>query len=282
MRYGFVLPGGDPLACAGLAAEAEAAGWDGVFVPDAISIETEAVPPAPFHDPWVTLAAMATRTTSARLGTMITPLPRRRPWKLARETVSLDHLSGGRVILAAGLGAAADDAGFYKVGEAMDIRIRAAMLDEGLEVLAGLWTGRPVSFHGRYYDVQGMTLLPPPVQTPRIPIWVVGVLQSSRSLARALRWDGVVLQKGTAAGGGAIVPSEVAEVKQMAMERRAQDAPFAIVLEGETPGGNAREATAIVRPFAEAGITWWLESRWTAPGGLSDVRRRIAQGPPRA
>ena len=147
MKYGFVIPGGDIPTVAELAAEAEAAGWDGVFIPDCIAIETASVPPGPTYDPWVVLAVMATRTEHVRIGTMLTAPSRRRPWKLARETMSVDHVSSGRLILAVGLGAAADDGGFYKVGEAMDLKVRAQMLDESLEVLAGLWSGQPLTFH---------------------------------------------------------------------------------------------------------------------------------------
>src|SRR5436309_7472646 len=153
MRVGFILPTGEPRVCAELAALAEKTAWDGVFIPDCIAIETPAVPPQEAFDPWVTLAAMAAATRRVRLGTMLTAVPRRRPWKLAREVMTLDHLSGGRAILAAGIGAAADDAGFYKVGEAMDVKTRAELLDEGLTLLDALWRGQPVTFHGRHYQV---------------------------------------------------------------------------------------------------------------------------------
>ncbi len=170
MQYGFIIPNGDTQSFPELAAEAEAAGWDGIFIPDCISIETEQFPASPWYDPWILLAVMAMRTRHIRIGTMLSAPSRRRPWKLARETVTLDHLSNGRLILAVGLGAAGDDAGFYKVGEAMDIKIRAQLLDESLEILTGLWSGQPFSYDGEHYHVQTMTLLPPPVQSPRIPI----------------------------------------------------------------------------------------------------------------
>jgi len=282
VRYAFVLPGGDPLTCAALAAEAEAAGWDGIFVPDCISIETADVPPSPAYDPWVTLAAMAMRTRSIRIGTLVTPVPRRRPWKLAQEAVSLEHLSGGRLTLAVGLGAAQDDGGFSKVGEPLDLRTRAELLDEGLELLAGLWTGQPFTFHGAHYQVEGLTLLPRPVQSPRIPVWVVGVWPRPKSMLRALRWDGVVLQKGDGSAGRPS-PGDVAAMRAYAESHRKSDLPpVDIVVEGETPVLDARESGAVTRSYAEAGATWWVESRWASPDPLVDAHDRIHAGPPRA
>src|SRR5579884_1479444 len=148
MRYGFILPGGDVQTVVELAAEAEAAGWDGVFYWDGISIPSA----GPMFDPWVVLAAFALRTTRVRIGAMLTPVSRRRPWKLARETMTVDHLSNGRLILPVGLGAL-DDEGFGKVGEATDTKTRAERLDEGLEILTGLWSGEPFSFEGKHYRV---------------------------------------------------------------------------------------------------------------------------------
>ena len=280
MRYGFVIPGGDARAVAELAREAETAGWDGVFVPDCISIETERIPASPGFDPWVVLAAMAIRTERVRLGPMVTAVPRRRPWKLARETVTLDHLSGGRLVLPVGLGAAEDDAGFSKVGEPLDLKARAGLLDEGLAILTGLWTGRAFGYRGEHYRVREMTFLPPPVQSPRIPVWVVAAWPRPKSLRRALRYDGVNPQKkdGT---GTAMTPADIRAMRAFIAERRAQTTPFDIVTEGETPGDHRARAAALVRPLAEAGATWWLETMWSAPDGLASVRTRIGQGPPR-
>src|SRR6266481_1079362 len=161
MRYAYSINAGDDFnAVIDLACEAEQAGWDGFFVPDGIAIDVPNLGPLPLFDPWVVLGAISARTSRILVGTMITPVPRRRPWKLARECVTADHLSKGRLILSVGLGAATDDAGFYKVGEAMDLRVRAERLDEGLAILAGLWSGKPFSFSGQHYRVQEMTMLP--------------------------------------------------------------------------------------------------------------------------
>src|SRR5258707_9562804 len=208
MQHGLELPnmcpGGNVQVLAQLACLAEEAGWDGVFLEDYII--HHAATDAPTFDPWVVLTAIALRTERVRLGTTITPLSRRRPWKLAREAVTLDHLSNGRLTLAVGLGAAGDDAGFYKVGEATDIKIRAQLLDESLEILTGLWSGQPFSYDGEHYHVQTMTLLPPPVQSPRIPIWVVGAWPRMKSMRRVLRYDGLLPTKKANDGSFAQVP----------------------------------------------------------------------------
>lgn len=176
MHYGVNLPiTVDAQTLARLAVEAEVAGWDGVFVGDCLSGNLEYEPEKQaIYDPWITLAAIAMSTRRVRLGTMVTPLSRRRPWKVARETVTLDHLSQGRLILPVGLGAAGGDWGFTKVGEETDRKIRAERLDEALAILAGLWSGQAFSYEGSHYQVQEMTFVPPPVQRPRIPSWVVG------------------------------------------------------------------------------------------------------------
>jgi hypothetical protein len=277
MQYGFTIEGGDVHTFSELAAEAEEAGWDGVFVADAMSIETPNFPAFPWFDPWVVLAAMAMRTKRVRIGTIITAVPRRRPWKLARETGTLDHLSGGRLILGAGLGAAQDDGGFYKVGEAMDLKIRAQRLDEGLAIIAGLWSGRPFSFSGEHYRVENMTMLPPPVQNPRIPVWVPGVWLKPKSLERALRWDGIIPQKHKSMQP--MTPAEVKELKGYINDHRSETTPFDIVVGGTTPGRNRKQAVKKVRGFAEAGATWWLESMMTLTS--ENLRKRIKQGPPR-
>lgn len=276
MKYGFVIEGGDAIAIAELTYEAEAVGWDGVFIADAIDIGIPNHPPFPWFDPWIVLAAMAMRTERIRIGTLITPVPRRRPWKLARETTTLDHLSKGRLIFGAGLGAATDDGGFFKVGEAMDIKVRAQRLDEGLAILAGLWSGKPFSFSGEHYDVKEMTMLPTPVQSPRIPVWVPGVWTKEKSMQRALRWDGLIPQKYRSMERMNV--AEVRELKRFVDDHRSTDGPFDIVVGGTTPGANRRRAAKTVSEFEEAGATWWLESAMTSPDKLG---KRIKQGPPR-
>jgi alkanesulfonate monooxygenase SsuD/methylene tetrahydromethanopterin reductase-like flavin-dependent oxidoreductase (luciferase family) len=220
---------------------------------------------------------MATRTKRVRIGTIITPVPRRRPWKLARETVTLDHLSGGRLTLGVGLGAAEFDGGFYKVGESIDLKVRAQRLDEGLAVMTGLWRGKPFTFKGEHYNVQEMTMLPPPVQSPRIPIWVPGVWLKPKSMERALRWDGIIPQKYKSMDR--MTPAEVQQLKQFVDQHREQTTPFDIVVGGQTPGGNRKQAMKKVGSFEKAGATWWLESLMTS--SWDKLQKRIKQGPPR-
>jgi hypothetical protein len=276
MQYGFIIPRGDLRTIIEQAVAAEAAGWDGVFYWDGIYIESM----GPMYDPWVTLAAMAMRTERVRLGAVLTPVSRRRPWKLARETVTLDHLSGGRLVLPVGLGAL-DDGGFGRVGEPTDRKTRAELLDEGLAVLTGLWSGEPFSFHGAHYQVEEMTFLPPPVQQPRIPIWVVGAWPRPKSMDRALRYDGLLPAKVNADGtAGEVTPADLVAMREYIAAHRTASTPFDILWEGETPGDDPARAAALVRPWAEAGATWWMESRWTTED-VAAVMARIRQGPPR-
>ncbi|HEX7471500.1 MAG TPA: LLM class flavin-dependent oxidoreductase [Candidatus Limnocylindrales bacterium] len=267
MKSGFIVTTGDPRTAAQLASEAEAAGWDGVFTWDGIAIgETET------FDPWVVMAAMAMRTERVRLGAIVTPPSRRRPWKLAREAMTLDRLSGGRLVVPVGLGAL-DDGAFGNVGDPTDARIRAEMLDESLEILEGLWSGEPFGFEGRHYRFGPMTFRPTPVQRPRIPIWVVGVWPHERSMRRVLRYDGIVTQ--------AEGPAEIRTIAGYVARERdpAQGAgPFEIVAQGRTPS-DAALASAAVRPFADAGATWWIEGDWDG-ATVESLRRRIDVGPP--
>ena len=271
MRYGFIVPKGAPRAVAKLAREAEEAGWDGVFYYDAICVGEMKT-----YDPWVVMAAMAMKTERVRLGAILTPPARRRPWKLARETMTLDHLSNGRLVLPVGLGAL-DDGGFSKVGEPTDRRIRAELLDESLEILTGLWSGEPFSYDGKHYRLEEMTFLPPPVQRPRIPIWVVGAWPSKKSMNRALRYDGLLAYTTR----GEVTPKDIRAIKEYVEESRGADGAFDIVWEGVTPGDDPERAASVVRPFAEAGATWWIESQWLSPNEPEDLRCRIGQGPPR-
>ncbi len=206
MKFGVIINAGGPRAIAQLAAEAESASWDGVFTYDAIDVGV-----ADTYDPWVILAGMAMRTERVRLGAMVFAPTRRRPWKLAREALTLDHLSAGRLVLPVGLGAL-DDRGFGGVGEVTDTRARAAILDETLAILDGLASGEPSSFDGTHYQMDSMTLTPGFVQQPRMPIWVVGAWPHPRSVQRALRWDGIIPQVES--------PSEYGDVARYVAEHR--------------------------------------------------------------
>jgi hypothetical protein len=269
MKFGFVIPSGDARTVADLAKTAESAGWDAIFVWE----------PVWGIDAWISLTAAAMQTERIRLGTMITPISRMRPWKLAGETATLDNLSGGRVILGVGLGAV--DTGFTAFGEVTDRKTRAELLDEGLDILTGLWRGQPFSYSGKHYQVQECDFNPPPppMQQPRIPIWMVGAWNWPKSMARVLRYDGLLPNVLDAQKQHQpLTPEAVADMATFIQAKKPNE-PFDIVVEGETPGDKPEEAAEVVRPFAEAGATWWLEASWQAESAAV-VAKRVAQGPP--
>jgi alkanesulfonate monooxygenase SsuD/methylene tetrahydromethanopterin reductase-like flavin-dependent oxidoreductase (luciferase family) len=279
MRYGIILTTGEPREQAELAARAEAAGWDGVFTYDAIAIGA-----SDQHDPWVVLAAMAMTTSRVTLGAIVFAPARRRPWKLAREAMTLDRLSGGRLVLPVGLGTL-DDQGFGNVGEPTDARARAERLDETLEILEGLWTGEPFGFAGRHYRFRAMTFRPTPIQRPRIPIWVVGAWPHERSMRRTLRWDGIVVQVNAWDGDPSTGHEPLRDVttwirRERAADPAVADRAFDVVVDGRTPADDPAAAAAITGAHAAAGATWWTEVDWSA-ASLADLERRIDAGPPR-
>ncbi len=275
MKCGFVFPRGSPGDAGELAYEAERAGWDGFFVWE----------PLWGFDAWVMLAAAAVRTSRIRLGTMITPVSRMRPWKLASETVALDHLSKGRLVLSVGLGAV--DNGFEAFGEETDRKIRAELLDEGLDILTGLWRGQPFSYDGKHYKIRPTKFYPPPkpVQKPRIPLWVVGLWPSKKSMNRVLRFDGLIPSVRDSKGVvGRPEPRDVRAMAGFVKSKLGQEKPFDIIVEGRTPGGDPEKAKKVMEPWAEAGATWWTETMWGAmdlADPIAPVRKRIRQGPPK-
>ena len=283
MRYGIYLPNfgpyGDARALAELARDAEAAGWDGFFIWDHIAVEEH----LPMVDPWVGLAAAAMSTSRIMLGATVTPLPRRRPWKLARETVSPDRLSGGRLIVGVGIGLGTGE--WDDLGEETDSRVRGAMLDEGLDVLTGLWTGQPFSYDGAYYTVKDAVFRPTPVQQPRIPVWVGGFWPNKAPFRRAARWDGVFPLYSDWQDS----PERLAEVLAYTLAQRESDAPFDVIAMGTTPDATSAESSATVATYAAAGATWWLEviapyrfgqEDLSQPWPVDTLRARVMQGPP--
>jgi len=216
---------------------------------------------------------------------MITPVSRMRPWELASKTVTLDHLSNGRVILAVGLGAI--DTGFAEFGEETDRKTRAELLDEGLDIITGLWRGQPFNYDGKHYHIKETKFypLPPPVQRPRIPIWVVGAWPKEKSMRRVLRYDGLLPTRMDTQGQHVGLTAEhVREMKTYIDAKRTASTPFDIVVEGKTPGDAADRAAEITREWADSGAAWWIEAMWGDPDqpvDLAAVLRRIRQGPPR-
>lgn len=284
MKYGVSVPNfgayANPRTVAALAREAEAAGWDGFFLWDHIQFWRGFR--EPMADPWVALAAVAVATERIRLGPLVTPIARRRPWKLARETVTLDHLSGGRLILGVGLGFP-PDAEFQMFGEDGDGRVRAGKLDEGLAILTGLWRGEPFSFQGAHFHVDEVTFQPRPVQAPRIPVWVAGMWPNRAPFRRAARWDGVApMLRDATLDGALMTPDDLHAITDYIARQRGDAAgPFDVVLGGRTPGDDPAAGAATVAAYAGAGLTWWIEGCDPLRGTLDEMRRRIAQGPPR-
>jgi probable F420-dependent oxidoreductase len=269
MRHGICLANigtyADPRVSIRVAQAAEASGWDGVFVWDHLAFVWG--PPA--ADPWTLLAAVASATERVRLGTAVTPVARRRPHVLAHQVATLDNLSGGRVTFAAGLGGSSSE--FGKFGEPTDAKVRAAMLDEGLDLLQRFWTGQEVTHRGEHYTVEGVTLAPSPVQE-RVPIWIGG--NRPASLRRAARFDGWLPDSAYPPDKGAS-PEDVSRGLTLIRESRQGSAePFDVAVLGES---DKRDPAA----FAEAGATWWLESCHDERGSLDDVLKLIERGPAR-
>jgi alkanesulfonate monooxygenase SsuD/methylene tetrahydromethanopterin reductase-like flavin-dependent oxidoreductase (luciferase family) len=273
VKYGIIITGGQVHDQLAMAQSAENAGWDGVFTWDGIHIGDA----QPAQDAWVLMAGFAMATRRVRLGAIVMPLSRRRPWKVARESVTLDHLSNGRLVLPVGLGAL-DDSAFGRVGEPTDTRVRAQRLDETLEILEGLWSGAPFGYQGRHYQFEPMAFTPIPVQRPRIPIWVVGGWPSERSMRRVLRYDGL-MPNVLPDSGITYDPRALADMRAWIAERRSLEG-FDIVAEGTTPDDDPAAAAEQVRPWQEAGATWWIEANWTDVD-VTALRRRIEAGPPR-
>jgi alkanesulfonate monooxygenase SsuD/methylene tetrahydromethanopterin reductase-like flavin-dependent oxidoreductase (luciferase family) len=277
MQYGISIspagPGGDPASMAELAAEAEQAGWDGLFLEDYIVYQGWAGTPT--YDPWVTMAAMAVATRRVRLGTSVTPVPRRRPWKLASEAVTLDHLSHGRLILGVGAGDV-NDAGFAATGEAAPIGTRAQQLDEGLEILTRLWTGEPVTFHGRHFHVENLRMSPVPVQQPRIPVWTGGDWELRGVQRRVTRWDGCCVYKGSPEKDWQdMTPADVSDIVA-AVGRPG----FDIAVGGRDRAEDTDREREHIRALAKAGATWWVE--WVEPGDRQRTIDAVRRGPLRA
>lgn len=286
VRFSINIPNfgdfADAVTVAKAAKAAEAAGWDALFIWDHVLHDKRLRLGMPFGDPWMLLTAAALATSRLRLGTLITPVPRRRPEQLARQVATLDSLSNGRVIFSAGLGGPIEDE-FGSFGDTTDPVVLAQRLDEGLDLVTRYWSGQPVDHQGRHYRVEDVTLLPATRQQPRPPVWIAGVWPNRRPIRRAARWDGVVPMF-TSAPHGEIPPiDDVRAVISYVREHR-RDSPeeFDIVLGGATPGDPAL-AGELIAPLAEAGATWWDERQLETSDELhrlAPVLHRIHQGPP--
>lgn len=265
MRFGLDVPidgpYADPRLLGELAYEAEAAGWDGFFLQDGLGGPTPAI------DPWIGLTAVVLRTERVKVGVFLAPLPRRRPGEVARQAATVDHLSGGRLVFGAALGHAEHD--FVPFGDEWDLKIRAQQLDEALDALTGLWSGRPFSYQGRHFRLTDAQIAPPPLQSPRVPVWVAAGWPNRKPMRRAVRWDGVYLMTDNQATQQPISVADIAAAAAFAKELRG-DAPFEIA-------ANGWFATPKVAGYEEAGATWWVA---LAPGSPEEYRTLIRQGPP--
>ena len=293
MKFAIDIPNfadfADPQLTAQVARDAEAAGWDAVWVWDHVQRDAG----VPYADPWILLTVIALATTRVRLGPMVTPLPRRRPWLVAREAVTLDILSGGRFTL--GLGNGSPMREFTAFGEEWDLKIRAAKLDEGLAIIEGLFTGRPFSFAGEHFQLTDVEFLPAPLQKPRLPIWLATTWPVRAPFRRAARFEGTWPLRRTPDGlSHPLTPDDVRGVCRVIAEERAAaglpaglgegpDAPpYDIMVAGVTPADDPTRAGAITAPYADAGATWGTERiNPTERGDIGAMRRRIDAGPPR-
>ena len=273
MQYGIYISNyalnGDPRAFVELAKEAEAANWDGFYIWDHVYPKGGASKKV--TDPWITLAGIAAATDTIRIGTTVTPLPRRRPQKVARETVSLDRLSGGRFTLGVGLGHPPDTE-FEFFGEDSKTSVRAEKLDEALEVITGLWTGKPFSFVGRHYRTKEVTFKPRPVQRPRIPIWCAGWWPLKRPFERAARYDGAF----PLGLEGRLKPADYRDMIEFIKKHRKMKTHFDMVCMGRSSGNSKKDAW--IGDYSDAGATWYVELIMS--GKLQDVIAKIRRGPP--
>jgi len=269
MRLGIYIPPfdelADPALVARLCAEGEEAGWDGAFVWDQVRWRE---PIREVGDPQITLAAIACATERIRLGPMVTPLARRRPAKVARETATLDRLSDGRLTLGVGLGSDRFASEYSITGEELDDRKRARMLDEALGILQTAWSGEPVQHRGEHYTIDAMRFLPRPVQRPGVPIWVAGFYGRSRPLRRAIRYQGFFPV-------GLEHPDQLAEIsaelERLRQLEGGESESFDLAVELD-PGSDPA-------PYAAAGATWGLVAFPWDPVSVDQVRGVIREGP---
>ncbi|WP_431985853.1 LLM class flavin-dependent oxidoreductase [Streptomyces griseoflavus] len=279
MKQGLYVPNvghyADPRRLAAYAVAAEASGWDGLFVWDHLLLETPTALPA--CDTWTALTAILARTRTLIAGPLVTPLARRRPAKVARETVTLDELSGGRLVLGVGLGADARGE-FTAFGEPAGARARAERLDEGLAVLRALWTGEEHSHDGTHHHLDKVRFLPAPRHP--IPVWTAATHGHARPLARAARHDGVILmvREPTGALRGP-TPAELAHTLRALPPLERPDG-FQVAVPGTLPADRPDEAAERLRAVQEQGGTWWLEAFDPWRRDPAELRRWIDQGPP--
>ncbi len=278
MKFAIDVPNygafGDPRLLVDLAVAAEAAGWDGFFIWDHLIAGRR----IPVTDPWMVMAALAVRTQHLRFGPMVSAPARRRVTKLARETVALDHLSGGRLVLGVGLGSN-DRSEFEALGDEGDRRRRGQVLDESLEVLARLWSGEACDFQGDHLRIATPPFLPVPVQRPRIPVWVAGLWPNRKPMRRAAAWDGAFpIGRGGDLSQQLSVADMADAIAYVNRERTSGDA-IDIIHAGLLSGDRAADADLLCQ-YADIGVSWWLEHIYPERMPVVRLQRLIDAGPP--
>ncbi|MFW9803664.1 MAG: LLM class flavin-dependent oxidoreductase [Candidatus Thorarchaeota archaeon] len=281
MRYGINIPNfgwfGDINTLVEIAVDAEDAGWDGFFLWDHMLVFKQEDMVLQFADPWIALAAIACNTKRMQFGPLITPLPRRRPWKVAREAMTVDHLSKGRLILGVGIGAPTD-VEFEYFGEVSNEKIRAEMLDESLDIVRGLWTGEKFSYQGKHYRLEEMTFLPKPTRQSGIPIWVGGSYPHKAPFQRAARYDGVSPIHSN--WPEPLIPEHVTQILEIVHTERGNLNDYDVVVCGETTGTDSSADRETIESWVEVGSTWWLENINGMRAVIDDLRERVRRGPP--
>jgi alkanesulfonate monooxygenase SsuD/methylene tetrahydromethanopterin reductase-like flavin-dependent oxidoreductase (luciferase family) len=278
VRFGLYVPNfgkcSNPLTLAEMAVDAERSGWDGFFLWDHL-VEWEKR--LPLSDTLTTLSGVAMKTRRIRIGTALSPLPRYKPWDLARRTVTLDHMSNGRLVLSVGLGGV-ESCDYARFGEDEDNFVLAEKLDESLKIITGLWSGKKFSFRGKHYRVGPSVFLPTPKQRPRIPIWVGGFWPRHGPFKRAARWDGVLPLR---LPEKLPEPKDLKEIVEFIQKHRSSSDSFDVANIGWTTGVNRKRDAEKVQKYVESGMTWWLESLYTKRDSPEAMRSRILTGPPK-
>ncbi|MFW9768301.1 MAG: LLM class flavin-dependent oxidoreductase [Candidatus Thorarchaeota archaeon] len=281
MKYGINLPNfgwfGDINTLVEIAIETEDAGWDGFFLWDHMMVFKHEDMVLPFVDPWIALAAIACNTEKLKLGPLITPIPRRRPWKVAREAVSIDHLSNGRLILGLGIGAP-PEVEFDYFGEVSDAKTRAEMLEEGLAIITSAWSGKLFSHEGKHYQLKEMAFLPKPKQEPRIPLWIGGGIPHKSPFRRAAKFDGVAPVH--SAWPEPVTPEHLKDVLEIITAERGNLNDYDVVVCGDTTGTHSEKDWGVVEPWIQIGATWFLENINGMRAEIEELRERIRAGPP--
>lgn len=278
LRYGIYLANFGPnwtvKEIVQLAELAEKYGWDGFFLWDHIFTTEPAG--ANVLDPWVVLTAIASHTEKIRLGTTVTPLARREPWYLAKQTATLDQLSKGRLTLGVGLGADPKEE-FEPFGLEGDEKIRAEKLDESLEILQGFWSGENFSFDGKHYQINERQFLPKSQQQPSIPIWVGGTWPNKPPFRRAARYNGVFpLREGF---GKPLTPEDYQAILAYIQKHRTIKEPFDVIF--STYFDVHEDFTKILEDYSKAGVNWFFECLDPWRGKLEDFEKIITTNIPK-